>query len=128
MKTEGQLLPEEGHISNVRSDMPLAPVEPRGVHARPRRHPQMGGEASGRPGDRRGHRERPGHHRRQGRRRRRALQFSRDVGSYRPIEWEEWFGNFDTHECAFVYDNDTTVPASSRYRIVKAAEWKDLLT
>ena len=49
------------------------------------------------------------------------------VGSYRPIEWEEWFENFDRHDCAFVYDNDASTPASSRYRIVKASEWKEFL-
>jgi hypothetical protein len=49
------------------------------------------------------------------------------IGTYRPIEWEEWFENFDRHDCAFVYDNDAATPASSRYRIVMASEWKDFL-
>ena len=49
------------------------------------------------------------------------------TGSFRPIQWDEWFANFDTHECAFVFDNDSSAPVSSRYRIVKAAEWKDFL-
>jgi hypothetical protein len=49
------------------------------------------------------------------------------IGYFRPIEWDEWFGNFDHHECAFVYDDDGTRPLSSRYRIVKAAEWQNLL-
>jgi hypothetical protein len=49
------------------------------------------------------------------------------TGSYRPIEWDEWLENFDTHECAFVFDNDASAPMSNRYRIVKAAEWKDFL-
>lgn len=49
------------------------------------------------------------------------------TGAYRPISWDEWLGNFDQHECAFVYDNDGDTPLSSRYRIVKAAEWKDRL-
>ena len=49
-------------------------------------------------------------------------------GVYRPIAWEEWFQNFDAHECAFVFDHDgTTTPLSSRYRIVKAADWKELI-
>jgi len=48
-------------------------------------------------------------------------------GTYRPIAWDEWFQNFDTHECAFVYDNDGAGPPSNRYRIVKAAAWKDFL-
>ena len=51
------------------------------------------------------------------------------MSKFRPISWDEWFGNFDAHECAFVYDNDSDAgaPASNRYRIVKAAEWRDLL-
>jgi hypothetical protein len=49
-------------------------------------------------------------------------------GMYRPIPWEEWFENFDAHECAFVFDHESPgIPASSRYRIVKAAEWKELI-
>jgi hypothetical protein len=49
------------------------------------------------------------------------------VGAFRPISWDEWFGNFDDHECAFVYDDDPKRPPSSQYRIVKAAEWQNLL-
>lgn len=127
MKTEGQLLPEEGHISKVRSDMPLAPSthvvftqdhEVIRAWAEKRQAVPATGEATasgpatvdvndGGAGVR--------------------FNFP-GTGTYRPISWEEWFGNFDTHECAFVYDNDITTPPSSRYRIVKAAEWKDLLT
>jgi hypothetical protein len=49
------------------------------------------------------------------------------VGAFRPISWEEWLANFEQYECAFVYDNEATQPRSNRYRIVKAADWKDLL-
>jgi hypothetical protein len=49
------------------------------------------------------------------------------LGAFRPIEWDEWFENFDRHECAFVYDAESTRPPNMRYRIVKAEEWKDLL-
>ena len=49
------------------------------------------------------------------------------AGPYRPISWDEWLSNFDEHGCAFVYDNDADTPLSSRYRIVKAEEWKDVL-
>ena len=49
------------------------------------------------------------------------------TGAYRPIEWDEWFENFDRHDCAFVFDNDGSTQMSSRYRIVKASEWKDFL-
>jgi hypothetical protein len=47
---------------------------------------------------------------------------------FRPISWDEWFENFDDHELAFVYDNDPpeAVP-SARYRLVKAAEWKEVI-
>jgi hypothetical protein len=49
-------------------------------------------------------------------------------GMFRPISWEEWLGNFDRHLCAFVYETDAADgKASNRYRIVKAAEWKDLI-
>jgi hypothetical protein len=50
------------------------------------------------------------------------------TGPFRPISWEEWLANFDRHLCAFVYERDSAdEPLSNRYRIVKAAEWKDLL-
>jgi hypothetical protein len=49
-------------------------------------------------------------------------------GAFRPISWEEWFENFDHHACAFLYDNNSSLPLSSQYRIVKAEEWKDLLS
>jgi hypothetical protein len=50
------------------------------------------------------------------------------VGVFRPISWDEWFTNFDRHQCAFVYENDAAKPISNRYRIVKADDWKDLLS
>ena len=47
---------------------------------------------------------------------------------FRPISWDEWLANFDGHDCAFVFDNeDGDAPLSNRYRIVRAAEWKDFL-
>ena len=49
------------------------------------------------------------------------------IGTFRPIEWDEWLANFDRHECAFVYDDGPSRPLSSRYRIVKAEDWSDLL-
>jgi hypothetical protein len=49
------------------------------------------------------------------------------VGLFRPIDWDEWLANFDRHECAFVYDDEPAKPPSTRYRIVKADEWSDLL-
>ena len=48
------------------------------------------------------------------------------LGVFRPISWEEWLANFDVHECAFIFDGEPSRPLSSRYRIVKAADWKDL--
>jgi hypothetical protein len=49
-------------------------------------------------------------------------------GPFRPISWDEWFANFDQHGCAFVYDNDVPdARPSMRYRIVKAADWKDVI-
>ena len=49
------------------------------------------------------------------------------TSAFRPITWEEWLENFDSHHCAFVYDNESEEPLSSRYRIVKADEWKAFL-
>ena len=50
------------------------------------------------------------------------------LGPFRPISWEEWFENFDSHGLAFVYDNDSPdARPSMRYRIVKAADWSDLI-
>jgi hypothetical protein len=127
MKAEGQLLPEQGHIPSVRADTPLSPA----THvvftrdhdvirewAKKRQAVPATGEATasgpatvdvndGGAGVR--------------------FNFP-GTGSYRPISWDEWFGNFDTYECAFVFDNDIAAPNSSRYRIVKAADWKDLLS
>jgi hypothetical protein len=49
-------------------------------------------------------------------------------GMFRPIAWEEWFENFDRHGLAFVYDNDSSSSApSSRYRLVKAKDWTDVI-
>lgn len=50
------------------------------------------------------------------------------AGLFRPISWEEWLSNFDDHGCAFVYDTNPSRPLSNGYRIVKAEEWKDLLS
>ena len=47
------------------------------------------------------------------------------AGVFRPISWDEWLANFDLHQCAFVFDNDSSTPLSNRYRIVKAEDWKD---
>jgi hypothetical protein len=49
------------------------------------------------------------------------------IGAFRPISWDEWLANFDQHACAFVFDDDAVRPLSSRYRIVKAEEWKNLV-
>jgi hypothetical protein len=127
MKAERQLLPEEGRISNVRADMPLAPSTHvvftrdheviRKWADRRQAVPATGEATASGPATVDVHDGGAG------------VRFNfPGTGSYRPITWEEWFENFDDHDCAFVYDNDSTVPLSSRYRIVKAAEWKDLLT
>jgi len=126
MKAEGQLLPEQGHIASVRSDMPLAPStdvvftrdhEVIRKWAEKRQAEPATGEATAsgpatvdvKDGGA-------------------GVRFNFPAaGTFRPIGWEEWFDNFDHHECAFVYDNDATSPGSNRYRIVKAEEWKDLL-
>jgi hypothetical protein len=50
------------------------------------------------------------------------------AGAFRPISWDEWFQNFDHHSCAFVYDSNSSRPLSSQYRIVKADDWKGVLS
>jgi hypothetical protein len=49
------------------------------------------------------------------------------VSTSRPITWAEWFENFDRHHCAFVFEDDNSMPLSARYRIVNADDWKDVL-
>jgi hypothetical protein len=42
------------------------------------------------------------------------------AGRFRPITWDEWFDNFETHELVFVYDRDTDGRgASYRYKLLK---------
>jgi hypothetical protein len=39
---------------------------------------------------------------------------------FRPIAWDEWFDNFETHELVFVYERDAPGhPLNYRYRLVK---------
>lgn len=126
MKAQESVLPEHGQISRVRADMPLAPS----THviftrdhdvirewAKKRQAEPATGEATasgpatvdvkdGGAGVR--------------------FNFP-GTGAYRPIEWDEWFENFDRHDCAFVFDNDGSPQMSNRYRIVKASEWTDFL-
>ena len=122
MKTEGQLLPEQGHIARVRVGHAAGAREPRGVHARPRRHPQMGGEASGRPGDRRGHRRAAPPPSTSRTAAPECASIFRASAATVPSNGRNGSGTSTRHECAFVYDNDTTVPgraaatASSRRR------------
>ena len=42
------------------------------------------------------------------------------AGLFRPISWDEWFDNFETHELVFVYERDKAGRNTSyRYRLVK---------
>lgn len=50
------------------------------------------------------------------------------TGLFRPIEWDEWFANFDRNGCVFVFERDEPgSPLSHRYRIVRTEEWKGQL-
>ena len=50
------------------------------------------------------------------------------AGHFRPIEWEEWFQNFDEHGLTLVYEHADDGSASMpRYRLVKTADWQDQL-
>jgi hypothetical protein len=45
------------------------------------------------------------------------------AGLFRPITWEEWFGNFDRHGLTFIYEHAAAGSSSApRYRIVKTVE------
>ena len=49
------------------------------------------------------------------------------VSRFRPIEWDEWFSNFDAHALAFVYERDEPGRApSSRYRLVPMATLREM--
>lgn len=40
---------------------------------------------------------------------------------FRPISWDEWFGNFDAHDLVFMYEEqDTTLVAERAY-----TRWKE---
>ena len=42
------------------------------------------------------------------------------LSRFRPITWDEWFENFETHELVFLYDRDTAGGTPSyRYKLVK---------
>jgi hypothetical protein len=50
------------------------------------------------------------------------------VGLFRPISWDEWFSIFDRNAHAFVYENDPAgAPPGYRYRIVRAPDWTGVL-
>ena len=41
------------------------------------------------------------------------------VSRYRPMSWDEWFGNFERHDLVFVYERDAPgATPSGRYRLV----------
>jgi hypothetical protein len=50
------------------------------------------------------------------------------LARFRPISWDEWFGNFDAHHLLFVYEPETGQhQLGTRYRIVKADDWKGFI-
>jgi hypothetical protein len=127
MKSEGQLLPEHRHVSEVRAedaDRNGAQVVATRDHevirrwaARHQAEPATGEATASGPATVNVNDGGAG------------VRFNfPGSGLFRPITWDEWFSNFDLHVCAFVYENDGTEGALSyRYRIVRAEEWKDLL-
>lgn len=40
------------------------------------------------------------------------------VERFRPVDWSEWFRNFDANALVFVYERDTPSALSYRYRIL----------
>jgi len=48
------------------------------------------------------------------------------VSRFRPIDWEEWFRNFDAYSLAFVYERDEPGRTpSNRYRLVSLATLRE---
>jgi hypothetical protein len=49
------------------------------------------------------------------------------VSRFRQISWQEWFDHFDLHELTFVYEQtpEGAGQLTSRYRLVKTADWKE---
>ncbi len=126
MKFEGQLLPEQKRVSEVRADgpQPSADVVATRDHEVIRRwaakhhaEPATGEATTSGPATVNVNDGGAG------------IRFTfPGTGQFRPISWDEWLANFDRHSCAFVYENDSAEGhLTYRYRIVKAAEWKDLL-
>jgi hypothetical protein len=127
MNTNGPLLPEQKHIPDVKADTPIDPTVQtlstrdheliRRWATKRRAEPATGeatysGPASVSVKDGGA-----------------GIRFNfPGSGSFRPIAWSEWFENFDRHQLAFVFDNDSeTGSPSNRYRLVKAEEWKELI-
>jgi len=127
MKREGELLPDHAALASVEADSPLRPGETVSFtrdHTVIRRWAE---KRSALPATGEATRSGP------------ATVHVSDGGAgvrfnfpgaalFRPIDWDEWFQNFDRHECAFVFDNDAEDGTlSNRYRIVKAADWQEFL-
>jgi hypothetical protein len=127
MKSEGQLLPEQKRVSEVRAEGLLEPssrvVSTRDHEvikhwaAQRQAQPATGEATSSGPATVNVNDGGAG------------IRFNfPGSGSYRPISWEEWLSNFDHYLCAFVYETGAPQETlSNRYRIVRAADWKDLL-
>ncbi len=127
MKFEGQLLPEQKRVSEIRADGPQQPsadVVATRDHEVIRRwagkhhaEPATGEATTSGPATVSVNDGGAG------------IRFNfPGTGQFRPISWDEWLANFDRHACAFVYENDSAEGhLAYRYRIVKASEWKDLL-
>jgi hypothetical protein len=127
MKFEGELLPEQKEISEVRTETPF---EPSGQVVSTRDHevikrwaekrqaqPATGEATSSGPATIDVNDGGAG------------IRFNfPGTGLFRPISWDEWLSNFDRHLCAFVYERDQPDGVlSNRYRIVKASQWKDVI-
>ena len=127
MKAQGQLLPEQKHFTTVHADTPIQSANEvmftrdheviKQWAARRQAEPATGEATNSGPATVDVNDGGAG------------IRFNfPGMGLFRPITWDEWFGNFDQHELAFVYEDETPEGTlSNRYRIVKAADWKELL-
>lgn len=127
MKQQGQLLPDRSHIPEVRTD---SPYESSAHVVATRDHEVIRRWATSRHAEpATGEATRSGPATRNVNDGGAGVRFNFPAAAmFRPIDWDEWFANFDRHLCAFVYENDDEGGSqSNRYRIVKAADWKEHL-
>ena len=127
MSTNGPLLPEQKHIPDVKAD---SEIDPAVQVLSTRDHEVIMRWAAKRHAEpATGEATRSGPASRSVQDGGAGIRFNfPGTGLFRPIAWDEWFENFDRHQLAFVYDNESGAGApSNRYRLVKMDDWKEVI-